>query len=309
MPVQSAKPYRGVIVPMVTPFTAAGEIDEAAVRRILDHLVTGGVAGVLLLGTTGEDASMSLAERRRLVAVAAAHARGRLTLYAGISDDALAHCIEAAEAYRAEGVEVLVARLPAYYDLSPEDMLAFYRALLARISGPLMLYNIPITTHLSLPLSVVEILSEHPQVIGIKDSENNWPRFTELLRQLGGRPDFSILCGAGAYFDEALAHGADGFVPTAGNLLPRLCQQLYESAQQPDATALAAAQQQLLAVARLYSADRLGHTYGRLKAAMSLWGLCDAYVLPPLPTPSLDEQQAMRAALQRWLSQQPQPAP
>jgi 4-hydroxy-tetrahydrodipicolinate synthase len=302
----ASKLYHGVVVPMITPFTAAGELDEAAVCRLLDHFVTGGVVGVLLLGTTGEDASISLPTRRRLVATAARHARGRLTLYAGISDNCLAHCLEAAEAYHALGVDALVARLPTYYDLGAEDMLAFYQTLLAAISGPLVLYNIPSTTHMSLPLEVVERLSQHPQVVGIKDSENNWPRFADLLQRLGGRENFSIFCGTGAYFDQALVHGADGIVPTAGNLLPSLCQSLYALARSGDGTRLAACQQQLLSVARLYAGSRLGQTYGRLKAAMSLWGLCDAYVLPPLPTPSVEEQQAVRAAVQHWLSQQPE---
>jgi 4-hydroxy-tetrahydrodipicolinate synthase len=292
---------------MVTPFTAQGDLDEGAVCRILDHFVAGGVTGVLLLGTTGEDASLSMRTRQRLVAVAAGHARGRLTLYAGISDNCLAHCLEAADAYHALGVDALVARLPAYYDLGPEDMLAFYQALLSGTPGPIVLYNIPITTHMSLPLEIVERLSEHPQVVGIKDSENNWPRFSELLQRLSGRDGFSVFCGTGAYFDEALVHGADGFVPTAGNLLPRLCQSLYALAEARNGAGLAACQQQLLAAARLYAGGRLGQSYGRLKAAMGVWDLCDAYVLPPLPTPSSQEQQAVRAAVQHWLSQQPEP--
>lgn len=299
-----AKRFQGVVVPMVTPFTAEGLVDEPAVCRILDHLAEAGVAGVLLLGTTGEDASVPLPQRGRLVEVAAAHARGRLTLYAGISDNSLAHCLEAAEAYQALGVDALVARLPTYYDLAPADMLAFYQALLTHLTGPLVLYNIPITTHMSLPLEVVETLSEHPQVVGIKDSENNLPRFTELLQRLGGRSDFSVFCGTGAYFDQALARGADGFVPTAGNLVPRLCQQLYESAERGELAALAGCQEQLLGAARLYGAGRLGHTYGRLKAAMGVWGLCEAYVLPPLPTPTPAEQQDVRATVRQWLSTQ-----
>jgi 4-hydroxy-tetrahydrodipicolinate synthase len=281
-------------------------LDEAAVCRLLDHFVAGGVAGVLLLGTTGEDASMSLNARRRLVATAVAHARGRLALYAGVSDNCLAHCIEAADVYQALGVDALVARLPAYYDLGPEDMLAFYRALLERVRGPVVLYNIPITTHMSLPLAIVERLSEHPRVVGIKDSENNWPRFVELLQRLSGRDDFSIFCGAGAYFDEALSHGADGFVPTAGNLLPGLCQSLYAWAEAKDGARLAAGQKQLLEVARLYAGSRLGQTYGRLKAALHLWDLCEPYVLPPLVTPARSEQEAVRAAVREWLSLQPE---
>jgi dihydrodipicolinate synthase/N-acetylneuraminate lyase len=299
-----AKQFHGVVVPLVTPFTAAGEVDEAGVGRLLDHLCAGGVAGVLLLGTTGEDASLCPADRLRLVRAAAGHARGRLTLYAGISANCVAQSVEAAEAYLRAGVDALVARLPTYYALSPQEQHDYFRLLLSRIRGPLLLYNIPITTHMSMPLDVVEALSTDPQVAGIKDSESDLPRFQELLLRLGGRPGFSIFCGAGAYFAQALAAGADGFVPTAGNLAPGLCQRLYAASLAADYAAAAACQQQLHALAALYARDRLlGHSYGLIKAMLGVWGLCGAEVLPPLRTPPVEVQAAARAEFQRWLSE------
>jgi 4-hydroxy-tetrahydrodipicolinate synthase len=298
------KRFYGVVVPMVTPFTPDGGLDEPGVRRLLDHLIAGGVAGVLLLGTTGEDASICPADRLRLVRAAAEHARGRLTLYAGISANCLSQSIEAAEAYLAAGVDALVARLPTYFALSPEEQHAYYRLLLDRIAGPLVLYNIPITTHMSMPLDVIEALSADPKVAGIKDSENNLPRFEELLARLGGRPDFSIFCGTGAYFAQALAAGADGFVPTGGNLVPALCQQMYAAALAGDHAAAEACQRRLQAVGALYGRDRLlGQTYGRIKSMLGVWGICAAEVLPPLATPAPSDQQAIRHEFERWLAE------
>jgi 4-hydroxy-tetrahydrodipicolinate synthase len=299
----TAQRFRGVVVPLVTPFTPAGDIDEAAVCRLLDHLIAGGVAGVLLLGTSGEDASLAPGERLRLVSRAAAHAGRRLTLYAGISANCLALSVEAAEAYLALGVDALVARLPTYYVLSPAEQHAYYRALLARIDGPLLLYNIPITTHMSLPLDVIEALSAHPKVAGIKDSENNLPRFQDLLARLGGRPDFAIFCGTGAYFARALAAGADGYVPTAGNLLPAVCQDLYLANLRGDPDAAARCERLLHAVADLYGRGRLlGQTYGAIKTMLGVWNICSPDVLPPLQTPTPAEQTPLRHAFRQWLA-------
>src|SRR5690349_6399299 len=138
------KRFHGVVVPMVSPFTPEGAVDEPAVCRMLDHLIAGGVGGVLLLGTTGEDASMAPAEQLKLVKAAADYARHRLNIFAGISANCVAHSLEAAAAYQAAGVDALVARLPAYYELDATEQEDYYRLLLTDVRGPLILYNIPI---------------------------------------------------------------------------------------------------------------------------------------------------------------------
>jgi len=291
----------GIVVPMVTPFTPAGDLDEPAVRRVVEHLLAGGVAGIFVLGTTGEDASMPAPMRGRLVAVAVEQAAGRAATYAGISGNCLAESVAAAHEYRRLGVDVLVARLPTYFALNGDEQQTYFETLLEQVPGPLMLYNIAGTTHMAIPIPVVEVLSRHPKVIGLKDSDADLPRLEELVRRLGGRADFALLCGVTAWSTRALTLGADGCVPSTANLVPEVCQRLYDSFHRGDLPAAEAYQQNLDKLATFLRAGQsLAQSIGSLKAAMGALGLCGPAVLPPLVTPSPEQQQAVQAAFRRW---------
>jgi 4-hydroxy-tetrahydrodipicolinate synthase len=296
-----AKLYHGVVVPMVTPVTSQGELDEPAVRRVVDHLVEGGVNGVFVLGTTGEAASVPRKMRSRLVAVTVEHAGGRAVTYAGIGDTCLAHSAEAAEEYLRLGIDAVVAHLPSCYTLSPEEQRDYYAALVERIPGPLMLYNIPSTTHMSIPIEIVEELSDHPRIIGLKDSENDVDRLRAVVKKLGGRSDFAILVGVTILSTKALSLGADGMVPSVGNLVPELCQSLYEHGVQGDVARAEEYQRQLDEVTGIYRGQRtLTQSLGALKAAMGVLSLCGPDILPPLRSLDVAQREAVRREFLEW---------
>jgi len=275
------KPYHGVVVPMVTPVTPQGDLDEPAVRRVIDHLIEGGS------GITVE------------------HVGGRAVTYAGIGNNCLADSVHAAEEYFQLGIDVVVAHLPSYYALSPEEQSDYYAALVERIPGPLMLYNIPSTTHMSTPIGVVEKLSRHPKVIGLKDSENNVARVEAVMETLGGRSDFAIFVGVSALSARALSLGADGIVPSPAHLVPYLCQRLYESGSQGDVTSAEEYQRQVDQVADIYVRNRtLGQSLAALKAAMGALSLCGPDVLPPLRPLDAAQQEAIRRKFLEWQAKQ-----
>ena len=295
------KRYHGVVVPMITPFTPGGELDEPAVRRIVEHLIEGGVAGVFVLGTTGEEASLSMPSRAQLVDITVEQVKGRAAVYAGISHNCLASSVELATTCRQAGVDVLVARLPTYYALNGDEQRAYFEALIERIPGPLMLYNISGTTHMTTPLDVVAALSHHPKVVGIKDSDNDLPRLEKLLEQHGSRRDFSILVGVTSLSAKVLSLGADGLVPSLGNLVPDMCQGLYEGALQGNSAAVDVYQRKLDDLAALLrSGYSLAQSLGRFKSAMDALSLCGPSVLPPLQPLSQPEQAEMQRAFLQW---------
>lgn len=299
------KPYHGVVVPMVTPVTPQGDLDEPAVRRVIDHLIEGEVSGIFVLGTTGEAASVPRTMRSRLVAITVEHVGDRAMTYTGISDNCLAHSVHAAEEYFRLGVDAVVAHLPSYYALSPEEQSDYYTALVERIPGPLMFYNMPKTTYMSIPIEVVEKLSRHPKVIGLKDSENNVARLEAVMRTLGGRSDFAIFVGVSALSARALSLGADGMVPSPAHLVPDLCQRLYESGSQGDVTSAEEYQRQVDQVADIYVRNRtLGQSLAALKAAMGALGLCGSDVLPPLRPLDAAQQEAIRHKFLEWQAKQ-----
>ncbi|MCX6896433.1 MAG: dihydrodipicolinate synthase family protein [Verrucomicrobia bacterium] len=289
------KKYHGVVVPMVTPVTATGALDEAAARRIIDHLLQGGVEGVFVLGTTGEAASVAMADRIRLVQLTTKQVAGRAQVYAGINENSLADAVQAGNRYFGAGVDAVVSILPSYYPLRAQETLPYFSSILDRLEGPVILYNIPATTKLAIPLETIESLMGHPQFAGLKDSENNAARHETILQKWGGRENFSIFVGVGALMGKMLLRGADGIVPSVGNLLPALCQEMFAAGRAGDKSKTEQVEKKLTEAATLYQRDRtLGQSLAALKAAMSFHGLCSPAMLSPLLPLTEKELDALR---------------
>lgn len=288
----------GAVVPLVTPVTTDGQIDFAALDRLIEAQIAGGVEGLLLLGTTGEGPCVPQALRRPLVERAVATARKRLLIYVNVSENSLADSIAAAKEFFAAGADAIAALAPFYYPSRPVELTAWFRALLDAAPGPVVLYNIPITTHVSIPLDVIAELVGHPRLAGLKDSENDPQRHEELLKRLGGRKDFSIFIGVGALMAQGLKSGAAGIVPSVGNLIPKDCQQQVEAARRQDWEAVEASTRRQLAVAAVYQKGRtLAQSLAALKGLLHHRGLCSPHVFPPLLPMSASELDALGTEL------------
>lgn len=293
-----ARAHRGVVVPMVSPATPSGDLDEAAAHRLIDWLVEGGVDGVFVLGTTGEAASLPMRARRQLARLAAERVAGRCLVYAGIGGNCLEESIAAGRECLAQGADAVVAHLPAYFPLAPAEMVQYYRMLADRLEGPLVIYNMPPTTHMSIPLDALEELSGHPNIVGLKDSENDLGRLKNVLAAFRSRSDFAVFIGPSVHAVETLAAGADGVVPSSGNLVPDLWRRLYGHARAERQAEAATLQQRLNAIAHVYQAARsLGQSMAGLKVALEAKGLCGPTVLPPLRTLEAAERARIRNEL------------
>lgn len=280
---KTQKKIHGVIVPMVTPLNETGELDEPAARRVIDHLVGGGVQGIFVLGTTGEGPSAPRELRSRLVHLAVEHTAGRVQVYAGIYDAVISESVEMAREFLRRGVTAVVAQMPAYFRLGPGEQFHYFAALAERARGPLLLYDIPSAVHSAIDPGVVEHLRVFPNVVGIKDSSGDRERMNVLLDQYADDPAFSVLVGATELSTYGLLHGADGFVPSAGNLNPSLCSRLYGAALKGDRQLMEELQAEVDAVqASFWVEGYLGRGIARLKKRMAQRGLCGPKVLLPL---------------------------
>lgn len=293
--------HRGVIVPMSTPFTPDGDVDEAAVERLADRLARHEL-NVFVLGTTGETSSIPTAQRERVVAAALRAVAGRVPVYSGIGDNSLADSAAAGQRYLKMGVAAVVAHMPCYYPIGPAEMRTYFEQLHARLKGPLMLYNIPQTTRMSLPLDVVEQLSELPHVVGFKDSEATPGRLEETARRFRGRPHFKILMGVALLSTAALRAGFDGLVPSSGNLVPELWQRFWKHACAGQWAEVEALQQQLDAIANVLQQNRdLGGYLAALKVALAAQHVCTPTVLPPLRSLREEEQEQVENDLKAMM--------
>ncbi|MBN1184873.1 MAG: dihydrodipicolinate synthase family protein [Bacteroidales bacterium] len=299
-----AKKYRGVIVPMVTPLNNQFNIDEEAVERIVDSFVEAGVSP-FLLGTTGESVSVSFTQKKNLVRKTVVHSNKRSIVYAGISGNCLEDTIEEGKAYADMGVDALVAHLPFYYPLSPDQMLRYYEQIADNVPAPLFLYNNPITTKFSIPLEVVEKLSYHSNIVGLKDSERGLERLDTSISLWADREDFSHLLGWAAQSAYALQKGSDGIVPSTGNISPKLYRDLYDAAIRGDALKALALQEITNQISEIYQLNRnISQSIPALKVMMHVKGLCKPCVLPPMYELEKDEVETIIGMTKEQMNKQ-----
>lgn len=292
---KTTKKYHGVIVPMITPFTAEGELDERSLRKILDHLIAGKVQGILAAGTNGEGPSISWRLRRRLMEICVEHSAGRLQIYAGIGHCCLSEQAEAACEYMQVGVDAIVAHVPFYFPLSPAEQLEYFRRLAEKISGPVLVYNIPTTTGMCIPLEVIEKFRKVSNIVGVKDSVMDLERLGKLFCLYKDDVDFSVFSGASVLSAKALEMGADGIIPSVGNLEPKLCTDLYLAARNGDYQKAEQLQERLSTLNRIYLGNRPTiKSISLLKTAMNLKGLGEMNFVPPMVEPEKEEQEAVR---------------
>ncbi|HUJ11919.1 MAG TPA: dihydrodipicolinate synthase family protein [Verrucomicrobiae bacterium] len=284
--------HRGVVVPMVTPVTTNGALDERAADRLIESLVKAGVNAIFVAGTTGESAGVPRPVRRRLVECTVATVRRRVLVYAGLGD-LYPDEISAGNEYLRAGADAVVARPPVSFP--PQQLLPWFRSVLAGLEGPVLLYNIPATTNVSIPLTVVDQLVGNPKLVGLKDSENDPARLEEVLEKFGDRPQFSVLIGVGSFMLPGLRRGAEGIVPSVANLIPDVCQRFYESARRGNWEQAERHLSRMSAVTELYQKGRiLSESLAVLKTALAFRGLCGPDVLPPLHPLSQLERNALR---------------
>jgi len=284
-----------VVVPMVTPVKENGTLDTQAVERIIAFFAQAGVSP-LLMGTTGEGNSVSQKDGQLFVETAVKAAQGRITIYAGLTGNCFAEQLAQAEAYTHAGADVIVATLPTYYALTEEQMENYYRTLADSIKGPLMLYNILATTHMSIPVEVIRRLADHPNIVGLKDSERDLERMAQCIEIAKGREDFCYFCGWAAQSAHSLELGGDGIVPSTGNFVPEMFQQLYEAAVKGDMATANRLQDETNEIAKIYQKDRtLGQSLTALKVMMQTKGLCEPWMLMPLTRLSAEEEKAIVA--------------
>lgn len=285
--------YNGVVVPMVTPVTHAGFLDKPAVEKIIKSFVKAGV-NPLLMGTTGEGNSVSTIDGQEFIETAVKAAEGKITIYAGLTGNCFIEQLKQAGYYSASGADVIVATLPSYYALTPEQMENYYVKLADSIKGPLMIYNIAATTHMSIPVDVVERLSHHPNIVGIKDSERDMERMEKCIAIAKDRQDFTYFCGWAAQSAHSLELGGNGIVPSTGNFVPGMFRRLYDAAIKGDMDTANRLQEETNEIAKMYQAGRtLGQSLTALKVMMSTRDLCTPDMLMPLTRLSAEEEEAI----------------
>ncbi|MGD7003869.1 4-hydroxy-tetrahydrodipicolinate synthase [Corynebacterium halotolerans] len=210
---------RGVLTALSTPFAADESIDTAALKRVVDRSINGGVHGVVAGGSTGEFASLSADERIQLVDTVAQHTAGRVPVIAQTGATTTTEAIRHSKAAQASGADVLMLVTPYYEPLSLEETLTYIREVVSAVELPVMLYNIPGATGVNLDADTAGNLArEFDNIRYIKDSSANWEQALQLIHHHSDV--LGTFIGWDAYIYSALTEGAAGVMAGAANVVP-----------------------------------------------------------------------------------------
>ena len=280
------KKLDGVLLPFTTPFSAGGEVDAAALCENVARWNETGVAGYVALGSTGERVHLDERERALVVESARACVPRELAFVVGVGEQSTRLAIFEARRAADAGADAVLALTPHFYrGALTQDALAEHFAAVADVSStPVVLYNIPQNTGVAIAPERVARLSEHPNIIGIKDSSGDMVNLVEMLRLVGaGRDDFAVMTGHAGVFYASLCAGVVGAILAAGCIAPRLCVEIYEAFTRGDHARALELQRRLAPVARAVTV-RFG--IGGLKFALNLAGYKGGTVRAPLHEPN-----------------------
>ncbi|MFM1769733.1 MAG: hypothetical protein RJA22_2262 [Verrucomicrobiota bacterium] len=292
-------PLTGMIPPVVTPLRGRDELDEPGLERLLAHLLDGGVAGLFLLGTTGEGPSLGYRLRRELVERACRQVRGRVPVLVGISDTAFVESVALARHAAEAGADALVLAPPYYMPEGQPELRDYLEHILPELPLPLFLYNMPALTKVSLAPETVRWAMDQPRIVGLKDSSGDLVYFQRLLASPGRRPDWTLLVGPEELLAASVLMGGHGGVAGGANLFPRLYVDTVAAAQAGDLARARALQARILQVSgRLYAIGRHPSAVLKgIKCALQCLGVCDDFMAEPFHRFRDPERRQVREAV------------
>ncbi|WP_243302480.1 4-hydroxy-tetrahydrodipicolinate synthase [Geothrix oryzisoli] len=269
----------GLAVALATPFTASGEVDLPAYRKLVRHVVAGGADFLVPLGSTGEAATILDAERDAIISTCLEEAGGH-PVVVGTGHNATRQAAAMTKRAQALGAQGALVVTPYYNKPTPDGLVAHFAAVAEAAPGlPIIAYNVPGRTGLNVTPPVLARLWENPQVVAVKESSGNLAQIAEIVRQL---PKGKVLLsGDDNLAVAAIAVGASGLISVLGNALPRETAALVAAARRGDRAEALRLHQQLLP---LMDALFVESNPIPLKAALRMLGLCgDSLRLPLVP--------------------------
>ncbi len=277
------KPFRGIVVPLVTPLINNDTIDIEGLKRLIEHTIEGGVHGIFILGTTGEFASISYKLRHELIEQTCRIVNERVYVLVGIADSAFAESVTLAKKAHACGADAVVLTPPYYFTLGQPELLEYLQEIEAQISLPLFLYNMPFQTKIEFAPETVKAIAKMPGVVGIKDSSANLAYFKKVQFALKEHPDFTFMVGPEEIMSDFVLSGGHGGVNGGANMFPKLYVDLYNASVNHDFDKIQKLQQKVIQISStIYKVGSYNSSYLKgLKCALSVMGICDDFMAEP----------------------------
>jgi 4-hydroxy-tetrahydrodipicolinate synthase len=284
--------FRGVLPALVTPFRD-GQVDEDAFVRLVERQIKGGVHGLVPVGTTGESATLSHDEHRRVVELCIKTAAGRVPVVAGTGSNSTDEAIELTRHAKAIGADAALIVTPYYNRPSQEGMYAHYAAINEAVQIPVLLYNVPSRTGVDLSNDTVARLSKLPNIVGIKDATGDLARASQQRLMCG--EGWVMLSGDDPTALGYIAHGGHGCISVTANVAPEQVSAFFNDALTGQWQGALYGQDRLI---RLHKALFTDASPSPTKFALAHLGLCAEEARLPI-TPASEASRAEVLAAMR----------
>ena len=259
---------KGIIPAMVTPFSKEGKINVAALRKLTNYLIEGGVHGLFPVGSQGEFYALTYEEKKLVIETVVEEARGRVPVYAGTGAITTREAIGLTKMAEAAGVSAVSVLTPFFIHPNETELFEFYSAIAKSTQLPVLLYNNPGRTGVNISANFVVRASKVENIVGIKDSSGDLTLTAEYIRRTG--ETFSVLAGRDTLIYGTLCYGGKGAIAATANVAPKVIVEIYEAFMAGDHKKALAAQYRL---APLRLAFDLGTFPVVIKEALNLIGI------------------------------------
>ena len=293
-------PLSGIIPPLVTPLVDNETLDVESLERLIEHLIAGGVHGLFVLGTTGEEQSLSYDVRKQMIKESCRINRGRLPLLACITDTSIVESIKLAKVAADCGADGVVSAPPYYFATGQPELAQFYEELVPQLPLPAFLHNMTSHVKVNFAPDTVRRLADMEQVVGFKDSSANAVYFQSVMYKVQHRKDFAMLVGPEEITGECVLLGGHGGINGGANMFPELYVGMYHAARNRDIETVLKLQQLIMQISTsIYTVGKHGSSYLKgLKCALSLLGIInDDFVASPFYKFEAPERAKIQEAL------------
>lgn len=285
----------GTLLPITTPFTTEEDFDAEGLSRNLAKWNESGISGYVVLGSTGERVNLDEREYLQVIETTRGATPEALTFIVGAGQQSTRGTIKEIKMAADAGAQAVLVITPNYYRsaITQDALVNHYRAIADAAPIPVILYSMPDLTGIKIEPETAARLSEHTNIIGMKDSSNDIEKFAETVRLV--TKDFAMMIGNGTVFSETLQAGARGGILAVGCVVPDLCLEIFRAVEAGELDRASTLQQKLTPLARAVTKT---YGIGGLKAAMEMAGYVGGTVRRPLQLPG-DEARSEIAALLR----------
>lgn len=295
-------PLSGIIPPLVTPLLGNDTLDVESLENLVEHLIAGGVHGLFILGTTGEEQSLSYRLRKQMISETSRINAGRLPLLVCITDTSIVESVNLAKYAAENGASAVVSAAPYYFATGQPELAEFYEDLLKELPLPLFLYNMPSHVKVNFSPDTIYRIAQNEKVVGFKDSSANLPYFQSVMYKMKDRKNFAMLMGPEEVTAESVMLGANGGINGGANMFPELYVALYNAAKEGNLKKVWQIQQLVMQISTtIYTVGKYGSSYLKgLKCACSLLGVIkDDFVAAPFHKFNEPERNKIREALDK----------